>query len=84
MGVYFIASLLMLYGLGGLFGRTFRKGIVTTMVFCIVWGGMIEYLQDTMSRGRYFEVNDIIANIIGAIMGVVVFSFLFKKRYYGS
>ncbi len=84
MGVYFIASLLMLYGLGGRVRRTFRSGVVNTIAFCIVWGVMIEYLQDAMSRGRHFEVNDIIANIIGALVGVAVFSLLFKKRYYGS
>ena len=84
VGVYFIASVLMLYGLGGPSTRTFRIGAVYTVVFCVVWGGVIEYLQDAMSRGRHFEVNDIIANIIGALMGVVMFRLLFKKRYYGS
>jgi VanZ family protein len=84
LGVYFIASVLMMYGLGGPFGRSFGRGVVYTLVFCIMWGAMLEYLQKTISTGRHFEVNDIIANIIGAFMGVFVFSILFKKRYYGS
>jgi VanZ family protein len=49
-----------------------------------MWGGLLEYLQDAMSRGRHFEVNDIIANIIGALMGAIMFSLLFKNKYYGS
>lgn len=84
MGVYLIASVLMLYGLGGQFDKNFRSATLYTVVFCIMWGGVIEYVQDAMSRGRHFEVNDIIANIIGALVGVVMFSLLFKKRYYGS
>ena len=84
MGVYFVAAVLMMYGLGGRPGKPLWKGILYTLLFCMMWGGVMEYLQDAMSRGRHFEVNDIIANIIGAILGVIVFSVLFKKRYYGS
>jgi len=84
MGVYFVAAVLMLYGLGGRKGRTFLAGVLYTMVFCIMWGGMMEYLQETVSRGRHFEVFDIIANIIGAFVGVIAFGLFFKKRYYGS
>ncbi len=84
MGVYFVAAVLMMYGIGGRGGRTFLTGVVYTLIFCIMWGGMLEYLQDVMSRGRHFEIFDIIANIIGAFLGVVAFSLLLKKRYYGS
>lgn len=84
MGVYFVAAVLMMYGLGGRSYKPLWKGILYTLLFCMMWGGVMEYLQDAMSRGRHFEVNDIIANIIGAILGVIVFSVLFKKRYYGS
>jgi len=84
MGVYFVAAVLMMYGIGGRGGRTFLTGVVYTLIFCIMWGGMLEYLQDVMSRGRHFDIFDIIANIIGALLGVVAFSLLLKKRYYGS
>jgi VanZ family protein len=84
MGVYFVAAVLMMYGLGGRQGQKFGWGVLYTLAFCFIWGGMLEYLQKTVSIGRHFEVFDIIANIIGAILGVIVFSLLFKKKYYGS
>ena len=82
-GVYFVTSVLMMYGLQRQSSRFLKKGIVT-VTFCLVWGGTLECLQGAMAKGRHFEVFDIIANIIGALVGVVVFSFIFKKRYYGS
>jgi len=83
-GAYFVASFLMMYAWSGSVKKTFRDGVMYTIMVSVIWGGVIEYLQKAISTGRHFEFFDIIANIIGALVGVAMFKLFFKKRYYGS
>lgn len=47
---------------------------------CSVYGLFMEILQFTFFPGRYFEVLDIIANIIGSFAGLFVFKFFITKK----
>lgn len=46
----------------------------------ILYGIGIEVLQFYMSFGRAFEILDIIANISGAFIGLIIFNHLTKKK----
>jgi len=47
---------------------------------CSVYGFLMEILQFACFPGRYFEVFDIIANIIGSFTGLLVFKFFITKK----
>lgn len=44
-----------------------------------VFGILLEVLQATMITGRFFEVSDIIANIIGSMTGILMYFWLMKN-----
>ena len=74
------------YGLLGLLGALATNGEKRTgiVIFCAVLGILLEVLQLEMRAGRHFEVLDIIANIIGSLLGVAAFTLFFKRKDYGS
>jgi len=46
------------------------------MAVTITFGVLIEILQATMSLGRSYELDDIIANTIGSVLGLVMLPFI--------
>ena len=54
------------------------KGAQIAFYFSIVLGILMEFLQWQMNSGRYFEILDIIANIIGSIIGLTAFYKIIK------
>jgi VanZ family protein len=48
-------------------------------VFSFVYGAFMEFVQYTFFPNRYFEVDDMLANGIGAILGVLVYRYTSKK-----
>lgn len=47
----------------------------------LLFGAIIELLQELYSAGRHFEAFDLIANGIGCIFGVVLFKLIYKASY---
>lgn len=47
-------------------------------LFCSLYGLGIELIQGGLIEGRYFELWDLIANIIGIFIGIIVSIFFFK------
>ncbi len=45
-----------------------------------LYGVLMEILQRTMHNGRNFEFRDMIANLTGAVAGILVYRYLEKKR----
>ena len=73
-GLYFILVVLLLW--------TFydRKNILWLLfTFVIFWGFMMEVTQLLMHAGRNFSFFDMLANITGAFLGVLVFKILRAK-----
>jgi VanZ family protein len=47
---------------------------------CSAYGVLMEIMQFAFFKGRYFEVLDIIANIIGSFTGLFVFKYFINKK----
>lgn len=45
------------------------------LLFCILWGIGMEYIQSTRLINRNFDIADIIANIIGTFAGIIIFKY---------
>lgn len=52
--------------------------------FCIIYGIIIEVLQDTITLYRTGDFKDVLANTIGIVLGLLVFNQIFKKNNYNS
>jgi VanZ family protein len=75
LGLSFLAS--WDYGAG-------RRGIwfmylLLTTVF--MYGALMEILQRTMHNGRSFEFMDMVANLIGAIIGTLIYRYLDRMHF---
>jgi VanZ family protein len=49
------------------------------LIVGIAYGVLIEVLQASMSLGRSYELDDIIANTIGCVLGVLSISYIKRK-----
>ena len=56
-----------------------RKDKITYFFIGSAYGVLIEFLQSTMHLGRSFEVDDIIADSVGALLGVLAINFIIKQ-----
>ena len=52
--------------------------LLLTLVF--MYGVLMEILQRTMHNGRSFDFRDMVANLTGAIVGLMLYRFLDRKR----
>ena len=50
-----------------------HKWYYAVIFFAIGWGTMMEIFQFLMHMGRSFELYDILANSIGALIGVTIY-----------
>lgn len=57
-----------------------KKKEIKTLLFLFLMGMLIEMTQFYFLVGRYFEILDIIANISGTILGIVLCSTLYRKK----
>ena len=53
-----------------------KRQLFILMAVTITFGVLIEILQATMSLGRSYELDDIIANTIGSVLGLVMLPFI--------
>jgi len=58
-----------------------RQSISYTFLFSISYGFLLEILQNTSISQREFDIFDIIANMIGAMAGIIIFK-VYKKYLY--
>jgi len=53
-----------------------RHSIWWVLLFCIILGVAIEFIQNTKMINRNFDIADIIANIIGTFVGAIIFRYI--------
>ncbi|MBK8502684.1 MAG: VanZ family protein [Saprospiraceae bacterium] len=74
-----LAGLLVLTHCKTASGRVGIKDLGYVILICTIYGAILEAMQYFFLSDRFFEIPDIIANIIGSIAGTV-FVYLFLKR----
>ncbi|MAJ83270.1 MAG: hypothetical protein CMC16_03245 [Flavobacteriaceae bacterium] len=57
----------------------FKFSLIKILFLTIIFGLLIETLQYLLPFGRYFDLGDIIANSVGAIIGIIILLFYKKK-----
>lgn len=84
-GMFFILAFLMVRGfLKKMLVRDIKnRPFYITLVVTIVYGVLIEYAQSYIP-GRSIEFNDMLANGLGSILGVLGYLFLKKNKYFSD
>ncbi|GHC42173.1 hypothetical protein GCM10008083_00240 [Ulvibacter litoralis] len=54
-------------------GTNFRKQIIWVLTFCVVYGIIIEILQQVFTASRTADILDVCANAIGTFLGLALF-----------
>lgn len=75
---YFITAFLTYITLKS-FGVSFYKRVLLSFVFSVVYGIIIEVLQEVLTDSRRFEWADIVANATGATISLLLISVLRSK-----
>ena len=61
-------------------GKSYRrKALWLTLAISIVFGALTEIMQETIVTSRIGSVYDWIADIIGSIIGVIIFYFFYRN-----
>ncbi len=68
--------LILLWGINLI---NFKFSLIKILFLTIIFGLLIETLQYLLPFGRYFDLGDIIANSVGAIIGIIILLFYKKK-----
>ena len=68
--------LILLWGINLI---SFKFSLIKILFLTIIFGLLIETLQYLLPFGRYFDLGDIIANSVGAIIGLIILLFYKKK-----
>lgn len=63
--------------------KGFKKVLSSTAILSIIYGIIIEVLQETLTTYRDGNVYDVIANTVGSLFGITVLWYLFsvKRRF---
>ena len=84
VAMYAILCFLLIRGIFKQTGsRATVASIIAAVVFCSAMGTAIEFLQPQLTLYRQFEIADIVADLIGALAGFCLFSWIRKKRWLG-
>lgn len=60
--------------------KTELKKIITIVFISILFGILIEFMQEVFTVTRRADVLDVLANLAGATAAFLVFSFIYKKK----
>jgi len=63
------------------FTHKWKFKYISALLLSICYGILMENLQYALNAGRHFDYFDIIANIIGAFTGVLLFYFKEKFKF---
>ncbi len=80
-GIFFVLSILLLWGL--IKQKKNKKAIpyIITLLFCVIYGGVTEIIQHFFVDGRSGEIADFAANTIGSLIGVAGFYYMKNNHY---
>lgn len=70
--MYLVFTILWTMTLSSYYNK--RKSVITSVVIAIFFGILMEILQKIFFTTRDFDILDILANIGGSLLGIVIFS----------
>lgn len=76
-GAYCVLTTLLIFGFARS-GHTFWWAILYSILLAGGYGVLLEVIQYSFFPRRYFEVWDIVANIIGCLISILVSFFVIK------
>jgi VanZ family protein len=76
-GVYAILAILFAFSISKQRSNSLQR-YVLIIVICGIFGCLIEIFQPILTN-RYFEIYDIVANLIGTIIGTLTSSWIYRK-----
>ncbi len=76
--MYLGLSFLVCWGLD--LSRIRMRPIYLLLSGVFMWGVLMEILQRTMHNGRNFDFRDMIANLAGAWVGILIYRYFDRKR----
>lgn len=76
-GVYAILAILFALSISKRWGNSMWKYVLIIIV-CGVFGWMIEIFQPILTN-RYFEIYDIVANLLGTVVGALTSSWIYSR-----
>lgn len=60
--------------------KTYRsKALLITMGICIAYGALTEVMQEYLIPKRTGSIYDWIADLVGSVLGILLFYFLYRK-----
>ncbi|MBL7780202.1 MAG: VanZ family protein [Saprospiraceae bacterium] len=83
-GVYGIFTWLLLHGYLKFKGTPGNKTLVAIACISIFYGVLMEFVQFAFIPGRFYEIDDMLANSFGSILGLTLFRAFFYKMYIHS
>ncbi len=79
-GMYAVFTLLLFYAWPLQFAGKTKQFL--PLLYVIIWGTVMEILQELGGYGRSFSHMDILANILGFFPGWLAWKWFSKKRYF--
>jgi len=77
---YFIFTCLWFFTFLNSFKKSKPQAIKTTVIYSIVFGIIIEVLQQVTTQTRQADYKDVIANIIGTLLAVLFINLITKLK----
>jgi len=79
---YFVLFLFLAAGVFKWKGKTSLSNLFIILVLCVIYGGLLEFLQGNVFIKRSEDINDFVANSAGAIIGSVLFQFFYRRKFW--
>lgn len=80
MFAFFAGALVVDFYRVNYFGKNISRLYAFCLVVSFVFGGLVEILQAEMGLGRSGDIYDLIADVIGAAIGMIVAKYIFFKK----
>jgi VanZ family protein len=80
-GMFFVLQVLLIRGitLQTNYSSLQRNTKVSAVLSCIIYGGLLELMQDVVFADRSADLFDFIANSVGCISGMLLYASIEKK-----
>lgn len=61
------------------FPKLQNRSSLWALMFAVPYGGILEFIQGTISPDRHSDVFDFGANVVGCILGIVIYRLIYRR-----